>query len=45
MIRIPVRPEVFAELKLPADLSLDEARRLGRFLEAVAMSDPGSNGR
>lgn len=40
----PVRPEVFAELKLPPDLTLDEARRLGRFLEAVALSDPGGDG-
>ena len=40
----PVRQDLFAELKLPADLSLDEARRLGRFLEAVALSDPGSSG-
>ncbi|MGP8248812.1 MAG: hypothetical protein ACLQNU_02575 [Candidatus Dormibacteria bacterium] len=35
----PVRPDLFAELKLPADLSVDEARRLGRFLEAVALND------
>ena len=40
----PVRPEAFAELKLPPDLTLDEARRLGRFLEAVALRDPGSDG-
>jgi hypothetical protein len=37
----PVRPDVFAELKLPADLTLDEASRLGAFLKAVALSDPG----
>lgn len=40
----PVRPEVFAERKLPPDLTLDEAGRLGRFLEAVALSDPGGDG-
>ena len=35
----PVRPDVFAELKLPADLTLDEANRLSAFLKAVALSD------
>lgn len=35
----PVRPEVFAELKLPADLTVEEALRLGKFLEAIALSD------
>jgi hypothetical protein len=40
----PVRQDLFAELKLPADLSWDEALWLGRFLEAVARSDPGSSG-
>lgn len=37
----PVRPDVFAELKLPADLTIDEALRLGAFLKAIALSDPG----
>jgi hypothetical protein len=37
----PVRPDVFAELKLPADLTPDEALRLGAFLKAVAVSEPG----
>ena len=37
----PVRPDVFAELKLPADLTLDEATRLGAFLKAVALTEPG----
>jgi hypothetical protein len=37
----PVRPDVFAELKLPADLTIDEATRLGAFLKAVALSDAG----
>lgn len=37
----PVRPDVFAELKLPADLTLDEAQRLSAFLKALAMSDGG----
>jgi len=37
----PVRPDVFAELKLPADLSVDEASRLSAFLKAVALSEPG----
>jgi hypothetical protein len=32
-----VRRDVFAELKLPADLTVDEARRLGKFLEAAAL--------
>ena len=36
----PVRPDVFAELKLPADLTLDEATRLGAFLKAVALTEP-----
>jgi hypothetical protein len=35
----PVRPDVFAELKLPSDLTVSEARRMGRFLEAVALSE------
>ena len=35
----PVRPGVFAELKLPADLTLEEAARLSGFLKAVALSD------
>ena len=39
----PVRPNVFAELKLPADLTVDEASRLSAFLKAVALSD-GSGG-
>ncbi len=38
----PVRPDVFAELKLPADLTVDEALRLSAFLKAVALSEPGS---
>ena len=38
----PVRPNVFAELKLPADLTLDEASRLSAFLKAVALSDGDS---
>lgn len=33
-----VRRGVFAELKLPADLTVDEARRLGKFLEAAALT-------
>lgn len=33
-----VRRGVFAELKLPADLTIDEARRLGKFLEAAALT-------
>jgi hypothetical protein len=37
----PVRPGVFAELKLPADLTVDEALRLSAFLKAVALSEPG----
>jgi hypothetical protein len=37
----PVRPDVFAELKLPADLTIDEALRLSAFLKAVALSDSG----
>jgi hypothetical protein len=37
----PVRPDVFAELKLPADLTVDEALRLSAFLKAVALSDSG----
>ena len=40
----PVRQDLFAELKLPADLSLEEARRLARFLEAVALTDAASSG-
>ncbi|HVB13152.1 MAG TPA: hypothetical protein VNH38_00125 [Candidatus Dormibacteraeota bacterium] len=39
-----MRQELFAELELPADLSLEEARRLGRFLEAVALTDAASSG-
>lgn len=35
----PVRPNLFAELKLPSDLTLSEARRMGKFLEAVALSE------
>jgi hypothetical protein len=38
----PVRPDVFAELKLPADLTLDEASRLSSFLKAIAMADGDS---
>ncbi len=38
----PVRPNVFAELKLPADLTLDEASRLSAFLKAIALSDGDS---
>lgn len=38
----PVRPDVFAELKLPADLTVDEASRLSAFLKAVALSDGDS---
>jgi hypothetical protein len=37
----PVRPDVFAELKLPADLTLEEANRLSAFLKAVVLSDGG----
>jgi hypothetical protein len=37
----PVRPDVFAELKLPADLTVDEASRLSAFLKAIALSDSG----
>lgn len=37
----PVRPDVFAELRLPADLTIDEALRLSAFLKAVALSDAG----
>jgi hypothetical protein len=37
----PVRPEVFAELKLPADLTLEEASRMSAFLKALALDDPG----
>jgi hypothetical protein len=38
----PVRSDVFAELKLPADLTIDEALRLSAFLKAIALSDvPG----
>jgi hypothetical protein len=37
----PVRPDVFAELKLPADLTVDEALRLSAFLKAVALTDSG----
>lgn len=37
----PVRPDVFAELKLPADLTVDEALRLSAFLKAIALSDSG----
>jgi hypothetical protein len=33
-----VRRGVFAELKLPADLTIDEARRLGKFIEAAALT-------
>ena len=40
----PVRPDVFAELKLPADLTVEEATRLGAFLKAVALSDGGGSG-
>jgi hypothetical protein len=40
----PVRPDVFAELKLPADLTLDEANRLSAFLKAVALADGGGGG-
>jgi hypothetical protein len=40
----PVRPNLFAELKLPSDLTASEAQRLGKFLEAVALSeDDGSS--
>ena len=35
----PVRPNVFAELKLPADLTVDEASRLCAFLKAISLSD------
>jgi hypothetical protein len=35
----PVRPEVFAELKLPADLTFDEATRMSAFLKALALAD------
>lgn len=38
----PVRPDVFAELKLPADLTGEEAFRLSAFLKALALS--GGNG-
>jgi hypothetical protein len=38
----PVRLNVFAELKLPADLTLEEATRLGAFLKTLAVSDAGS---
>ena len=37
----PVRPDVFAELKLPADLTVDEAGRLSAFLKAIALTDAG----
>lgn len=40
----PVRADVFAELKLPADLTLEEANRLSAFLKAVALSDAGGGG-
>ena len=40
----PVRQDLFAELKLLADPSFEEARRLGRFLEAVALTDAASSG-
>ncbi len=40
----PVRPDVFAELKLPADLTADEADRLSAFLRAIAISDPSRDG-
>jgi hypothetical protein len=40
----PVRSDVFAELKLPADLTIDEALRLSAFLKAIALSDvPGGS--
>jgi len=41
---LPVRPDVFAELKLPAELTADEATRLGAFLKAVALSAPSDAG-
>lgn len=34
----PVRPDVFAELKLPADLTAEEAERLCGFLRSVALA-------
>jgi|SRR5437016_7988587 len=34
----PVRPDVFAELKLPADLTAEEAERLSGFLRSVALA-------
>lgn len=40
----PVRPDVFAELKLPADLTVEEANRLSAFLKAVALADGGGGG-
>jgi len=39
----PVRPGVFAELKLPADLTADEALRMSAFLKAVAVVDGREN--
>jgi hypothetical protein len=39
----PVRPDVFAELKLPADLTLDEATRLSAFLKALALAEPSGD--
>ncbi|MHB8719238.1 MAG: hypothetical protein ACYDAC_10165 [Candidatus Dormibacteria bacterium] len=39
-----MRPEIFAELKLPADLTVDEATRLSAFLKAIALSDDGERG-
>lgn len=37
----PVRADVFAELRLPADLTVEEANRLSAFLKAVAISQSG----
>lgn len=38
----PVREGVVAVLKLPSDLSASEARRLGAWLDALALPDGGS---
>lgn len=37
---LPLRPKVFAELRLPVDLTREEAERIGAFALAVAVRKP-----
>jgi hypothetical protein len=40
--QFPLRPERFALLWLPADLTREEAERLKRHIEAIAWPDTGT---